>query len=90
VRLDRVFAAGEQLEEPGDSHIWIVDYKSVILLGYAEEEFLDRQAAIYAPAMARYARAWTCLGRDPRPVRCALYFPAQDKLRLVPAESHVR
>jgi hypothetical protein len=33
--------------------------------------------------MERYARAWRDLGRDLRPIHCALYFPEQDKLEIV-------
>ena len=83
LRIDRIFPAGEKLGEAGDSHLWIIDYKSVDAGGRDEDEFLREQVKLYAPAMTRYAQAWRDLGRDPRPVRCALYFPAQDRLETI-------
>lgn len=83
LRVDRIFSGGEEVGSNGDTHIWIVDYKSVDVGGRDGDSFLSGQVAFYAEALARYARAWRDLGLDPRPIRCALYFPAQDKLKIV-------
>ena len=83
LRMDRIFIAEDQPGQPGDTTVWIIDYKSVEYSGASEEEFLRSQVSLYAPVMQRYARAWQSLGRNSHPVRCALYFPAQDKLEVL-------
>lgn len=91
LRLDRVFIAGEDALSSGDTRVWIVDYKSAAYGGMIDASFLAVQAEAYAPKMERYARAWRGMGRQSGlqpngatlPVRCALYFPAQDKLHIV-------
>jgi hypothetical protein len=66
VVLDRSFVDGEGVR-------WIVDYKTGSHEGGDLEAFLDRERERYAPQLSRYARLVSAL--DPRPVRCALYFP---------------
>ena len=77
-RLDRVFPAGEALLSEGNSHLWLVDYKSAALAGKQLDTFLATQTAAYAATMAQYAQALRAMLNDPRPIRCALYFPALD------------
>jgi ATP-dependent exoDNAse (exonuclease V) beta subunit len=83
LRLDRVFPAGPALLSPGDSDLWIVDYKSASLRGRDIAEFLALQQVAYAAQMSRYAQALRSATGDARPIHCALYFPALDKLHVV-------
>jgi ATP-dependent exoDNAse (exonuclease V) beta subunit len=83
VRPDRIFAAGAEPLSTGDSHIWIVDYKTAEHGEAGGEEFYAKQREIYAPIVARYAEAYRALTNDTRPVCCALYFPAADRLELL-------
>ncbi|HVJ04848.1 MAG TPA: UvrD-helicase domain-containing protein [Candidatus Saccharimonadales bacterium] len=65
VRIDRTFI------EHGTR--WLIDYKISEQLGGDPRRFLRMQVEKYSSDMQRYARVMEVF--DPRPVRCALYFP---------------
>lgn len=78
LRADRVFLAGPEPHTDGQDHLWIVDYKMSAPAG--NTDFMAQQRAVYAPQLARYARAvGEALGIN-LPVRFALYFPRIAKL----------
>ncbi|MGH9482767.1 MAG: hypothetical protein ACRD1L_11825, partial [Terriglobales bacterium] len=56
---------------------WIIDYKNAEHEGGSLEAFLDAQAEQYRTQLELYARlvASLVVEMDPRPLRCALYFP---------------
>jgi ATP-dependent helicase/nuclease subunit A len=82
-RVDRVFPAGSAPLSEGESHWWIVDYKSAALAGKQLEAFMTTQTAAYAEQMLRYAHALRAALNDARPIRCALYFPALDLIHQI-------
>jgi ATP-dependent helicase/nuclease subunit A len=73
LRADRVFIAGAAPSHPGEDHLWIVDYKLSEPAGDAN--FLVHQREIYAPQLARYARALREAQRIELPVCVGLYYP---------------
>ncbi len=77
IRTDRTFLAGGEPLSEGETHVWIVDYKTSTHAQAGIEEFLERERARYAPQLEAYARE---LGGDGKPVRLALYYPMMAKL----------
>ena len=73
LRADRVFVAGAEPRAAGEDHLWIVDYKMSAPAGDAN--FLTAQREIYAPQLARYARALREAQGIELPVCFALYYP---------------
>jgi ATP-dependent exoDNAse (exonuclease V) beta subunit len=77
VRIDRSFRAGPEPHAPGDTHLWIVDYKTASHGSAKVADFLASQRAAYAPQLETYA---AILSRthslSPDRVRLALCFPA--------------
>jgi ATP-dependent helicase/nuclease subunit A len=82
-RLDRVFLAGPEPLTNGNSHVWVVDYKTASHGERGLEEFLKEQRQFYGPTMQTYATAVRALRKDNLPVICALYFVAMDRLDIV-------
>jgi ATP-dependent exoDNAse (exonuclease V) beta subunit len=78
LRADRVFVAGDAPGAPGEGHLWIVDYKMSAPMG--DGDFLGHQRAMYAPQLARYARALRDAQGTNLPVRFALYYPRIPRL----------
>jgi ATP-dependent exoDNAse (exonuclease V) beta subunit len=78
LRADRVFVAGDAPGAAGETHLWIVDYKMSAPSG--NEDFLTHQRAMYAPQLARYARALREAQGIDLPVRFALYYPRTARL----------
>jgi ATP-dependent exoDNAse (exonuclease V) beta subunit len=65
VRIDRTFI------ENGIR--WIVDYKLASIEGGSRDAFIKAQVEKYRPDLELYAKLMSRF--DPRPLRCALYFP---------------
>jgi hypothetical protein len=65
VRVDRTFVV--------DGTRWLVDYKITAQLGGDIRRFVQMQVDKYRPDMQRYLRVLRAF--DPRPMRCAIYFP---------------
>ncbi len=82
-RLDRIFLAGAEPHSSGDSHLWIVDYKTASHGSRGLEEFLEKRRRSYGPKMLAYANALRALRNDNLPVICALYYVALDLLEIV-------
>jgi ATP-dependent exoDNAse (exonuclease V) beta subunit len=82
-RLDRVFLAGPEPLAPGNSHVWIVDYKTTSHAQQGLEEFLQARQQIYDPTIHAYAVALRALRNDRLPIICALYYMALDRLEIV-------
>jgi ATP-dependent exoDNAse (exonuclease V) beta subunit len=81
VRVDRIFHAGPEPHDPGESHLWIVDYKTTAHGSSSLDEFLTAQRAAYAPQLESYARILAPVrSKSPEEVRLALYFPTLPRL----------
>lgn len=75
LKIDRTFVA--------DGARWIIDYKLADIEGGSREKFLAEQAEKYCEELETYRRVMSAL--DPRPIRCALYFPLLGVMREVGA-----
>jgi hypothetical protein len=79
VRLDRVFLAGAKPLEPGDDHLWIVDYKTATHGREGVDEFLTEERVKYGPQMEAYARMMGDRVEEGR-LRVGLYYPMLARL----------
>jgi ATP-dependent exoDNAse (exonuclease V) beta subunit len=92
IRLDRRFLAGPAPLAPGDSHLWIVDYKTATHSAQNLDEFLRAEREKYAPQLEAYAGVLRSIAIDPgntandaardnppRELRLALYYPMLPK-----------
>jgi ATP-dependent exoDNAse (exonuclease V) beta subunit len=85
VRLDRIFRAGSEPDTSGESHLWIIDYKTTQYAGNSPEEFFAQERERYAAQLETYAR--TILGTcDPASIRLGLYYPMLPGLTWWPLE----
>jgi ATP-dependent exoDNAse (exonuclease V) beta subunit len=80
IRIDRTFEAGPEPRAAGESHLWIVDFKTSHPGSQPLDAFLAAQRAAYAPQLERYARFLVDFGALGLPVprdrvRLALYYP---------------
>ncbi len=71
VRLDRLFRAGASPGIEGDTHLWIVDFKTATHGREGLHAFLEQERGRYEPQMQTYARALA----PAEPVRLMLYYP---------------
>lgn len=74
IRVDRLFRAGSEPLEIGDSALWIIDYKT------AHAEDLDASTIpamrkIFAPQLQSYATILRNLHSASTPIRAGLYYP---------------
>jgi len=76
VRADRVFIAGSVPLADGDSHLWIVDYKTTSLDAATSPSFLLDERLRHQPQLAAYGRVLLAAQATPLPLRLALYYPA--------------
>ncbi len=74
VRVDRIFRAGTSPQERGDSHWWIIDYKTAHESG-KDPESLKKLRGIFAPQLELYAGILRNLHGRGAPVRAGLYYP---------------
>lgn len=80
LRADRIFRAGELPESAGETHVWIVDYKTAQHSGAGLGEFLAAERAKYEPQLARYGQMMRLAYGPALPLRLALYYPLLPKL----------
>ena len=80
VRLDRIFRAGPEPESGGDSHLWIVDFKTASHAGEGLEDWLHDGKAKYREQMNTYASVFP--GDQ---VNLALWYPMPARLLWWPA-----
>jgi ATP-dependent exoDNAse (exonuclease V) beta subunit len=72
IRMDRTFRAGPVPLSTGDTHLWVIDYKTAHLGGRNLDQFLAEEREKYAPQMNSYAEAFAA---ESHPIRLALYYP---------------
>ncbi|HEV2645628.1 MAG TPA: 3'-5' exonuclease, partial [Acidobacteriaceae bacterium] len=76
IRIDRIFEAGPTPHAPGQTHLWIIDYKTSAFGPTPLADFLAAQRATYAPQLETYARILApTRNKSPHQVHLALYFP---------------
>jgi ATP-dependent helicase/nuclease subunit A len=74
LRADRTFAAGQDPGAVGDSHLWIIDFKTTERSARAVEAFREAELANYLAQMERYATMERAAG-EKRPMKLALFYP---------------
>ncbi len=77
LRPDRLFHAGATPLSTGDSHLWIVDYKTAAHSESDLHAFLAAERQRYAPQLEAYAQQLEPLGK---PIRLALFYPLLPRL----------
>ncbi len=83
IRLDRTFRAGPTPSAPGETHLWIVDFKTATHGREGLETFLEQQRAAYEPQLQAYASALA-----PKELVCLmLYYPLLSAHIWWPAET---
>lgn len=77
IRLDRTFLAGPGPGSSGETHLWIVDFKTSSHTVEGLDAFLQQEREQYAPQLETYAQHLVPRGL---PIRLALYYPALSQL----------
>ena len=80
VRVDRVFQSGAAPRSDGDTHWWIVDYKTAHPEGLAPETALPELRRLFAAQLEAYAEVLRKLHDDSKPIRAAIYYPLMKAL----------
>jgi ATP-dependent helicase/nuclease subunit A len=80
LRGDRIFRAGAEPEAAGETHLWIVDYKTARHGRGGVEEFLAAERAKYEGQLQAYAEVLRKVMGNELPLRLALYFPVLTRL----------
>ncbi len=75
LRGDRIFYAGETPGSAGETHLWIVDYKTARAGGAGIDAFLQEEKEKYQPQLEAYAEVMRKVHGESVPVRLALYYP---------------
>jgi ATP-dependent helicase/nuclease subunit A len=80
MRVDRTFLAGPDPLSEGDSHLWIVDFKTTEQGSRSPELFAQQEQAKYCAQLQSYATAQLALPNPPKGVIQALYYPSIPRL----------
>ncbi len=84
IRLDRTFLAGPAPLTQGETHLWIVDFKTGSHATQNLDQYLAAQKQTYAPQLETYAHRLTS---RTLPIHLALYYPLIPHLIHWPHES---
>jgi ATP-dependent exoDNAse (exonuclease V) beta subunit len=80
LRADRTFLAGATPLSPGDTHIWIVDFKTAAQGSRSDSDFHASELAKYQPQLEAYANVRSQLPDGNLPIRLGLYYPLVPRL----------
>jgi ATP-dependent helicase/nuclease subunit A len=80
LRGDRIFRAGPEPGSAGETHLWIIDYKTSRHGASGMDDFLAQEKAKYAQQLESYGEVLRKLPGNDLPVRLALYFPLVTRL----------
>ena len=86
LRLDRTFLAGANAGSTGETHLWIIDYKTGTHGPDQLEQYLAGEKKKYAPQLETYGRLLAARGL---PIRLALFYPMLPKLIDWPFEPEI-
>ena len=75
LRADRTFRAGAQEGSTGESHLWIVDFKTTEQGSRTDEEFAALELAKYRAQLERYAALHRTMLRAEMPIFLGLFYP---------------
>jgi len=80
LRVDRTFLAGSQPLSTGESHIWIVDFKTTPQGPRSDEEFEATEIAKYKAQLEAYAQLRRSLPDGDIPIQLGLFYPLLPRL----------
>ena len=80
LRVDRTFLAGAQPLLTGESHIWIVDFKTTLQGPRSDEEFEATEIAKYKTQLEAYAELHRSLPDGDMPIQLGLFYPLLPRL----------
>jgi len=80
VRVDRIFQAGAAPRSEGDTHWWIVDYKTAHTEGLTPEAALPELRRLFAAQLEAYAEVLRMLHGNVKPICAAIYYPLMKAL----------
>jgi ATP-dependent helicase/nuclease subunit A len=80
LRVDRTFLAGPQPLLTGESHIWIVDFKTTLQGPRSDEEFEATEIAKYKAQLEAYAGLRRSLPDGDMPIQLGLFYPLLPRL----------
>lgn len=80
MRADRVFIAGSEPLAGGETHLWIVDYKTTRLNNGDSDLFLQQERAAHEGQLAGYGRVLRAALPCELPLRFGLYYPSLPRL----------
>jgi ATP-dependent helicase/nuclease subunit A len=80
LRVDRTFLASATPGATGDTHTWIVDFKTATQRGLSNAAFEAEERAKYTAQLETYATTACALDPDPKPIILALYYPLLPRL----------
>jgi ATP-dependent helicase/nuclease subunit A len=80
LRIDRTFLAGASPLSTGQSHIWIVDFKTSAFNDRADTAFEAAERSKYTAQLEAYATLRRTLPNTTAPIRLGLYYPLIPRL----------
>lgn len=80
VRADRVFIAGSEPLLGGETHLWIVDYKTTAFSNSDGDLLLQQERSKHEQQLADYGRVLRAALPCDLPLRFALYYPSLPRL----------
>jgi hypothetical protein len=86
LRVDRTFLAGAQPLLIGESHIWIVDFKTTLQGSRSDEEFETTEIAKYKAQLEAYAELRRSLPHGDIPIQLGLFYPLLSRLLHWPSD----
>ena len=86
LRVDRTFLAGPQPLSSGESHIWIVDFKTTLQGPRSDEEFEATEIAKYKAQLEAYAEVRRGLPDGNMPIQLGLFYPLLPRLLHWPSD----
>ncbi len=86
LRVDRTFLAGSRPLSGGESHIWIVDFKTTLQGPRSDEEFEATETAKYKAQLEAYAEVRRGLPGGNLPIQLGLFYPLLPRLLHWPSD----
>jgi ATP-dependent helicase/nuclease subunit A len=80
LRGDRIFRAGAEPGSGGETHLWIVDYKTARHGASGLDAFLEQEKEKYLGQLEAYASVMRKVHGEATPLRLALYYPLLTRL----------
>jgi hypothetical protein len=80
MRVDRSFRAGSSTLSTGDTHLWIIDFKTSEQGSRTDDDFAAQEKAKYSSQLEAYARAQLGLPGAPASIILGLYYPLGQRL----------